>query len=122
MNLQAVTIKDSDNNMQWNEGEGLLTYRARKVYSFVPELSAEGFKDPNNIFVTGNTVTQYGLSFKFLSTSSFLLPFSYHNLLYFLSSQHSILDWLEQDSKGVWNQEKSWSWLDYLKRRSWTFR
>ena len=51
--FQAVTIKDSDNNMKWDEDQGLLTYRARKVYSFVPELSAEGFKDPDNIFVTG---------------------------------------------------------------------
>ena len=51
--FQAVTIRDSDNNMKWDEDQGLLTYRARKVYSFVPELSAEGFKDPDNIYVTG---------------------------------------------------------------------
>ena len=50
--MQAVTIRDTDNNMQWNEAEGLLTYRARKIYSFVPELSAEGYKDPDKIFVT----------------------------------------------------------------------
>ena len=75
MNLQAVTIKDSDNNMQWNEGEGLLTYRARKVYSFVPELSAEGFKDPDNIFVTGNTIwfVFFNPMFvKLLSTAGFI--------------------------------------------------
>jgi hypothetical protein len=52
--LQAITIRDSDNNMNWNEPEDLLTYRARKIYSFVPELSAEGYKDPDQIFVTGN--------------------------------------------------------------------
>ena len=39
--------------MRWNEAEGLLTYRARKIYSFVPELSAPGYQDPDNIFVTG---------------------------------------------------------------------
>ena len=48
-----MTIRDSDNNMKWDEDQGLLTYRARKVYSFVPELSAEGYKDPDNIYVTG---------------------------------------------------------------------
>jgi hypothetical protein len=48
-----VTIRDSDGNMQWNEAEGLLTYRARKIYHFVPELSAEGYKDPDKVFVTG---------------------------------------------------------------------
>ena len=53
--LQAVTIRDTDNNMQWNEAEGLLTYRARKIYSFVPELSADGYKDPDKIFVTGKS-------------------------------------------------------------------
>jgi hypothetical protein len=39
--------------MKWNEKEGLLTYRPRKVYTYVPELSAEGFKDPDKAFITG---------------------------------------------------------------------
>ena len=55
--FKAETIRDSDGNMQWNEAEGLLTYRARKIYHFVPELSAEGYKDPDKVFVTGKLET-----------------------------------------------------------------
>jgi hypothetical protein len=51
--VQAITIRDADDNMQWNEEQGLLTYRARKIYHFVPELSAEGYKDADQIYVTG---------------------------------------------------------------------
>jgi scavenger receptor class B protein 1 len=49
---EAVTVRDSDDNMEWNEPDGLLTYRPRTSYTFVPELSAEGCKEPDKIFVT----------------------------------------------------------------------
>ena len=48
-----MTIRDSDDNMQWSDDNSLLTYRARKIYHVVPELSAEGYKDPEKVFVTG---------------------------------------------------------------------
>ncbi len=45
---KSVTVKDADDNMVWGDGDGTLTYRARKLYTFVPEMSGPGldpFKD-----------------------------------------------------------------------------
>ncbi len=33
---KSVTIKDSDNNMEWHGEDGTLTYRPRKIYSYAP--------------------------------------------------------------------------------------
>jgi hypothetical protein len=45
---KSVTIKDSDENVKW-WGDGTLTYRPRKVYSFVPSMS--GYKNPDTQYI-----------------------------------------------------------------------
>ena len=48
--FKADTIRDSDGNMEWNESDGLLTYRQRRIYDFAPEHSVG---NPKDVFVTG---------------------------------------------------------------------
>lgn len=81
--MKAVTIKDSDDNMNWNEKDGLLTYRPRKVYSYVPELSAPGFQNPDTAFITGPFDS-------FCMKNMILICF------FVCSSQHSLVDWNKQ--------------------------
>jgi len=48
---KSVTVKDSDNNMEWHDSDGTLTYRPRKVYTYDPEKSCEGC-DPDKDILT----------------------------------------------------------------------
>ena len=48
---KSVTIKNSDDNMEWHPSDGTLTYRPRKVYTYDPEKSCEGC-DPDKDILT----------------------------------------------------------------------
>jgi hypothetical protein len=49
---RVQTVKDSDDTIRWSEEEGTVTYRQRKIYHFVPELSGKDYQDPESVFVT----------------------------------------------------------------------
>ncbi|XP_040564002.2 LOW QUALITY PROTEIN: lysosome membrane protein 2-like [Lepeophtheirus salmonis] len=46
----SSTLKDTDDTLKWESDNEKITYRPRKLYQFVPELSE--IKDPENTFVT----------------------------------------------------------------------
>ena len=48
---KSVTVRDSDNNMQWHDTDGTLTYRPRKVYTYVANKSCDGC-DPDKDYMT----------------------------------------------------------------------
>lgn len=62
---KSTTIKDSDDNVVFDDEKGTLTYRPRRVYAFEPSLTGPGldpFKDfitvPNIPFWTGEWLVE----------------------------------------------------------------
>jgi len=58
---KSVTLKDTDNNMVWNEEEGSLKYSPRKIYTFAPELSGPGLDPFNDVITVPNIPLWTGL-------------------------------------------------------------
>jgi len=56
-----VTLKDTDNNMVWNDEDGTLTYKPRKIYTFVPELSGPGLNPYEDVVTVPNIPLWTGL-------------------------------------------------------------
>jgi hypothetical protein len=48
---RSDTDKDSDSSLEWDDSDGTITYRPRKIYTYAPELSGPGL-DPYNDYLT----------------------------------------------------------------------
>ena len=59
---KSVTVKDTDNNMYWSDGEEKLTYRPRKFYSFEPSLSGPGLDPKTDVLTVPNIPLWTGLN------------------------------------------------------------
>ncbi len=59
---KSVTVKDSDDNMVWNDDDGTLTYRPRKFYTYEPSLSGEGLDPKKDMIMVPNIPLWTGLN------------------------------------------------------------
>lgn len=59
---KSITVKDSDDNMQWHDSDGTLTYRPRKVYIHDPEKSCSTCDPDKDVLTFPNIPYWTGLN------------------------------------------------------------